>query len=364
MTMQRVILPLSILLVLQIGLALLLGVRRDPLAGAKVDAPLVQADAVKNVDDLVIEGMETQSPQAPGTPGAMAPAAPANSAAATPTRIELAKKNGAWVIPGQFDAPADSARVSSLLDKLAALKRGLPVATSDAAMKRFKLVDTDFQRRVLLKSGGKTLDTLYLGDSPGLRKSDARVSTDRAVYAVDLATYELPTDVAAWLNAEVLQQDAGQLTGLTISGGKGEKLELVKQPGTDKDKDKDTDKHASSAWTDPALTGDKHIDSSHAEALADQVSQLRIEGVLGTQVKPEWQQDHPVLSLQLKDDKSHSVDWTLSKPASGDFYVLKSSAHPWYFSISSPAAKAVIDAGQRDQLVVSAKPAAKPTAKS
>lgn len=354
--MQRVILPLSILLVLQIGLALLLGVRRDPLAGAKVDAPLVQADAVRNADELVIEGMEPQpAAQAPGPVGAMAPATPA---ATTPTHIELAKKNGAWVIPSQFDAPADSARVSSLLDKLAALKRGLPVATSDAAMKRFKLVDGDFERRVLLKSGGKTLDTLYLGDSPGLRKSDARVNTDRAVYAVDLATYELPTDIAAWLNADVLHQDVGQLTGLDISGGKGEKVELVKQPGADKDR------KAASTWTDPALTGDKHIDSSHAEALADQVSQLRIEGVLGTQLKPEWQQDHPVLSLQLKDDKSHSVDWTLSKPASGDFYVLKSSAHPWYFSISASAAKGVIDAGQRDQLVVSAKPEAKPGAKS
>jgi hypothetical protein len=338
--MQRVIVPLSILLVAQVGLAALLAVRHDPLAGAKADTPLMQADAVKNVDDLVIAGMD-RKPPIPGTEqdGAQAIAS---------TSIELAKKSGSWVLPSQFDAPADSARVTTLLDKLSGLRRGLPVATSDAALKRFKLVDSDFERRIQLKSGGKTLDTLYVGDSPGLRKSDARTGSDRAVYAVDLATYELPTDASSWLNADVLHDDVAKLTELDVESGKGEKVELHKQPPTDK--------QASSPWTDPALAGDKHIDSAHADALTEQLSQLRIQGVLGTELKPEWQQDHPALTLEMKDDKSHSVGWTLSKPTSGDYYVLKSSTHPWYFSVSAPAAKAMIDAGGRDQLIVSAKP--------
>jgi hypothetical protein len=348
MTMQRVIFPLSILLLVQVALAVLLAVRHDPLAGAKVDTPLVQADTVKSADDLVIAGMQTR-PAAQGAEQAAAPAA-------TSTRIELAKKNGSWVLPSQFDAPADSARVTTLLERLSGLKRGLPIATSDAALKRFKLVDGDFERRLELKSGGKTLDTVYVGDSPGLRKSDARTGADRAVYAVDLATYELPTDAASWLNTDVLHDDVVKLTELDVESAKGDKVELRKQAATDQ--------QASSTWTDPALTGDKHIDSAHAEALADQLSQLRVDGVLGTELKPEWQQDHPVLTLQMKDDKSHSVGWTVSKPTSGDYYVLKSSAHPWYFSVSSSAAKAMMDAGGRDQLIVSAKPETKPVAKS
>ncbi|HWW20812.1 MAG TPA: DUF4340 domain-containing protein, partial [Steroidobacteraceae bacterium] len=271
-------------------------------------------------------------------------------------RIELAKKGGTWVLPSQFDAPADSARVSSLLDRLSSLKRGLPIATSDAALKRFKLVDSDFERRVELKFSGKTLDTVYLGDSPGLRKSDARTASDRAVYAVDLPTYELPTDVASWLNADVLHDDVGNLTELDVGSGQSDKVELLKQQGSDK--------QASSTWTDPALTGDRHVDSTHAEAFAQQVTQLRVDGVLGTEPKPEWQQDHPALRLELKDDKSHSVDWLLSKPTSGDFYVLKSSLHPWYFSVSSSAAKAMIDASGRDQLIVAAKPQSKGSGKT
>jgi hypothetical protein len=120
---------------------------------------------------------------------------------------------------------------------------------------------------------------------------------------------------------------------------------LLKQAESGKDNKKTV------TWTDPALTGDKHVDNSHAEAFADQLAQLRVEGVLGTDAKPQWQQDHPVLTVALKDDKSRSVDWTLSKPASGDFYVLKSSAHPWYFSIGSSTAKAMIDAAEPDQLL-------------
>src|SRR6516165_26756 len=106
--MRRVIAPLSVLLALQLALALLLVVRRDPLAGGKLDTPLLQA-TVKDTDQLIIESKETM----PGGADAAAAesATPAANVQAPTARIELSRKDGKWILPGQFDAPADAGRV-------------------------------------------------------------------------------------------------------------------------------------------------------------------------------------------------------------------------------------------------------------
>jgi hypothetical protein len=338
---MRAVTSLSILLAAQLGVALLLATRHDPLAGAKFDTPLVPASVVKGADQLIIEGKE---PTPAGGTAATGTDAATSTGLPETVRVEILKKDGKWVLPGQFDIPADPNRVSMLLDRLGTLKRGLPVATSEASLRRFQL-----------KAGGAILDTLYLGTSPGLRKSDARTSADRAIYAVDLPAYELPADPASWFNADLLRADANGLTELDVGTSPADIVQLVKQKSAD---------GQLTTWTDPALPGNRHIDSAHADALAAQLSQLRPEKVLGIASKPEWQQDHPALTLELKDDKAKTVEWMLSKPSSGDYYVLKSSAQPWFFSISSSQGKAIIDAGGRDQLIAADHGEAKPAGKS
>jgi hypothetical protein len=348
---------LSTVLVLQLGLAALLAMRHDPLAAARIDSPLLPPATVQRTDQIIIEDKESKPDASTATePTTSAPtdSAPRGNASET-ARVEILKKDGQWVLPGQFNAPADPNRVKSLLDRLAALKRGLPIATSEASLRRFKVTDSDFERRVQLKAGGTSLDTIYLGTSPGLRKTDARTSADHAVYAVDLLAYEVPGDTKSWLNSDLLRDDAEGLAELDVGGDRSNRLQLLKQG--------DAAGHSTS-WTDPALSGSVHIDSAHAETLVTQLSHMQVDKVLGTEVRPEWQQDHPVLSLDLKDGKSRTVNWILSKPASGDYYVLKSSAHPWFFAVTSAQAKAIIDAGARDQLIATGKVEAKPIGKS
>jgi uncharacterized protein DUF4340 len=345
--MRRAIVPLTTVLALQLLLALLLVMRHDPLAAKTGDTPLIVATAIKDADRLVIEGK------------------PAAGAAVDSASVTFARKDGTWVLPTAFDAPADGARLNGLLDRLGALKRGLPIATSEAALRRFKVVDADFERKLVLSAGDKTLDTIYLGSSPGLRKSDARASTDRAVYAVDLPIYELPTDLAAWLSPDLLRADTDHLAALEVTNG-SDKTQLQKQTAAATSSGAQPAPSATGAgvWVDPALPATEHLDTARVEALAQDIQQLRAEAVLGTTGKPEWQQEHPAVTLKLQDDKAHAVDWTLSKPSSGDYYVLKSSAHPWYFSVSSTLGKQLVDGSARGALIVSDKPTAKPAGKS
>ena len=341
--MRRGMTTLAVVLVLQLALALLLFMRHDPLAGVTSVTVLIPPDAVRNADHVAIDAKPASGPSGGES-----------------TRIELAKKNGAWVLPTSFDAPADGAKVTALLDRLSALKRGLPIATSESALKRFKVVDADFERRLVLSAGDKALATVYFGSSPGLRKSDARFGTDKAVYTVDLPTYELPTDSGAWLSPDLLRGDTAKLAEIDIANGTAKglvsgRMQLVRTPGTDKQPD---------SWADPGLAAGQHLDGARAQALAQQLGQLHVDAVLGTAARPEWQQDHPQLALTLKDEKSHEVDWTLSRPQDGDFYVLKSSSQPWFFSVSAAVGKELVDAAARETLIPLPKAATPPAAKA
>ena len=97
----------------------------------------------------------------------------ANSAA-------LVKEDGKWVIPSSAGFPADGAKVSGLLAKLAGLKKGWPVASSADAAKRFKVATDAYERQIVLKSGGATVGELLLGTSPNFKAVNARAGNDAA----------------------------------------------------------------------------------------------------------------------------------------------------------------------------------------
>jgi hypothetical protein len=363
--MQRSIPLLAVILAVQLGLAGLLAVRRNPLAATTPQTPLVSAD-VENVDHMIIEGM------------------PAAGASADSARVELAKKDGKWTLPQYFNAPADKFKLNSLLDELAGLKRGLPIATSSSALKRFKLVDGDFERRLVLSRAGKTLDTVYFGSSAGVRRTDARTDKDRAVYSVDLATYELPTQSSDWLDADLLQRDPTSVTELDVRGAASTPtFKLVRQakaatpaaagaapaktavapapaaapaPGAAPAAPASPAAPAAATtdtWSDSSLPAGQQIDSAHAGTLAQNVAELHVSAILGTQDQPQWQQQHALLTLGIKDSKhpEQIETWTVSKPASGDYYVLKSSAQPYYFQLTAAAGKQLIDASAPAQLL-------------
>ncbi len=334
--MQRWIPVLAIALVLQLVLAVGLGLRANPLAAQRPDTPLVQA-VVSGADRLLIEGP-----------------APAQTAGEKTAQVEVVRKNGAWTLPGYFDAPASASKVQSLLDRIAKVRRGFPIATTQDALKRFKVAPDTYERHLLVSQDGKTLTSLYLGSSPGLRKADARTAADDAVYTVELATYEMPVKASDWLDPELLKRDPDSLASLALTwpGGAGLALERDSAKGD----------HPKPTWKSEGLPAGQSLDPTRAEALVQAVSGLRVDGVLGTQVKPEWQQDQPDLTLRLRNQKGEEVTWTLSKPKTGDFQVLKASDRPWYLELKQWSAKPLLDAAVHDKLVVADKTATAPAA--
>ncbi len=327
--MQRWIPVLAIVLVLQLALAIILGLRANPLAAQEPDTPLVKAN-LAGADRLLVRGP-----------------APAESGKAA--QVELVKKDGAWTLPGYFDAPASASKVKVLLDRLAQVRRGFPIATTEDALKRFKVAADTYERHLVVSQGGKTLASVYLGSSPGLRKVDARTADDQAVYAVGLATYEMPDRASDWLDPDLLKRDPDQLASVAVNWPGGASLKLVRQ-NTKGDE-------PMPAWKAEGLAAGENLEPTRAEALVRAIAGVRVDGVFGTQAKPEWQQGRPELSLTLVTKDGKRTSWTLFKPKTGDSHVLKSSDRSWYLELKSWSAKPLLDAAVRDKLVVPEKPA-------
>lgn len=80
--------------------------------------------------------------------------------------ISVTKTPDGWTIPALADLPAAEHKVTGLLTKLAGLQKGVPVATSEEALKRFKVAADAFERKLVLERGDDSPAILYLGDSP------------------------------------------------------------------------------------------------------------------------------------------------------------------------------------------------------
>ena len=328
--MEKTIRILGIVLVAQLLLALGMSLTGPNLVAAHPNTPLFTLGD-RPVDHLAIEGPD----------GA---------------RVVLVKQGQGWVLPDNGGYPADRTQVDTLLSRLEGLQRGLPVATTRGALKRFKVSDESFERRVLLAHGDDTLATLYLGSSPGMHHVHARTGKDDAVYSVDFAVYEAPDKAADWEDKAVLQFPQDALERIDVAG-----LTLHRVPAAPVDKG--ADKSGANAETGPASTASWQVDGAGqgevinpagAKDLAGKLARLRIGAVLGTEAKPEYGLDKPALTLSVTRKGGEPLEYRLGPTGKEGYAVLKSSARPEYFRVPGYTADALIKAAARTQLVQAA----------
>lgn len=348
--MRRWIPILAIVLGLQVALAIVLGLRTDRLAPVQSDAALVSAN-LKTVDRVVLDG--------PAKAEGPADTASAPAANPRPTRVELVKRDGHWVLPGYHDAPADAARLQALLDRLTSAPRGFPVAKTADARERFKVADKDYERRLVASVGDKPAAVVYVGVAQGLRKSTARTAQDDVVYALDLPIQDLATSPSEWLDAGLLKVDAAGLSEIVVAARDKPPLTLTRAVNKDKPQEAAT-------WQGSGLPADKRVDPKLATALTDAMAGIKVNAVLGTEARPEWKT--PELTLSFKGAQGAASTWAIYKqppkepgkdPATEiETYVLKASDRPWFLEVKAWNGRPLLDVATPDQLVVAAAPAA------
>ncbi|MGY6275453.1 DUF4340 domain-containing protein [Methylomonas sp. MgM2] len=128
--------------------------------------------------------------------------------------VTLTKPGDNWIIPKLKQLPADAGKLNALLNRLKNLQAGWPVATTQSSHKRFEVAEDKFQRRLQFYQGDKPAGELYIGTSPGFKKSHVREPGDDNVYAVNVSSFEWPAKNDDWLDKSLLAaKDIDQIKG-------------------------------------------------------------------------------------------------------------------------------------------------------
>lgn len=244
--------------------------------------------------------------------------------------VVLKKQGDKWVLPGSDDFPASADTVNQLLKKLSAMKKGWPVATTSAAVQRFKVGEEQFERRLTLLSGEEPITQLYIGTSPGFRKVNVRPEGEDKVFAVEFDSWDASAKTDDWIDKGILKLKEDDIERVEMPG-----FVLQRQDGK----------------FEVADLGDKEQTvETETGALLRKLSALNIQSLVGTKAKPEYRQDEPELELTVKRKDGEELSYRFSKPKEEPYYVLKRSDFDQYFKVAEFTVDPIKDTA-RDKLV-------------
>jgi hypothetical protein len=246
-------------------------------------------------------------------------------------QIQLSKKDGQWQTPDGF--PADQNKVTQLIDKLNGLKTALPVATSESAVKRFKVDEKDFIRHVTLQKGDQTLASLYVGNGAGARQSYVRSAKETAIYGLAIGRYDFPTTADSWQDKAVLQTDKDEITAVNLA-----ELKLERD-------NQSTSSDSMIVWKTQSLPEGKVINQKAVNDALSPLSSLRFDKVLG---KQSYGLEKPGLSFSLTLKKGKR-DYMFGKMKDQANYVLKVSDRTEYFQLPEYTVKPLIEKMDRNK---------------
>ena len=245
--------------------------------------------------------------------------------------VVLTKQVEKWVLPEQDDFPADQHNVLQLLDKLAAMKRGWPVATTRGASRRFKVAEDEFERKLMLLANNETLGQLVIGNSPGLRKVHVRNADDDEVFAVAFNTWEAGANLDDWIDKNILAFSAEDLLQIEMSD-----IVLQREDGE--------------LWL-ADLAGEEEINRQEIQILVNSLSGLRVDTLLDEGDKPENLSDEADFALKVTLGPDQTLTYHFFKLNEEPYYLLKRSDLDDYFKIAEFHVNAIKETA-RDKLIL------------
>lgn len=137
--------------------------------------------------------------------------------------VQIQKKEGGWILPAYGGYPADQGKVSSFLKKLTALETKPLVARKKSSHRRLKVSEDDFQRVITFKAGNKEkTQSLYLGSSPGYKKTHIRAGSGSEVYlAGDISVWEAGIEPSSWTDTLYFSVEEKDVVNVSVKNAHG-----------------------------------------------------------------------------------------------------------------------------------------------
>ncbi len=229
--------------------------------------------------------------------------------------MTLEKQDGQWILPETWHYPVNTDTLTRLLNTLSALNKGWPVATTSGVAERFKVAKNDFERKISFLICGQEQATLYIGTSPGFRKTHVRLNGDDHIFAVALESWEASAQADEWLKKDSLWINVPDIERIAMADVVLTRSDLTLQPDD--------------------LAEQEKPDTAAISNLTHRIAGLQIQSVLGIEDREDYQLDKSVFEIDVTLKNGDSFNYRFSKPdAENSHYILKRSDLPYYFTVA------------------------------
>ena len=295
--MNKMIQILTIVLLIQVGLAAVLGT--DMLGGAGgrggKEKKLLSADITK-ADQIKIE--EKASEEGKGENESLV----------------LKSVDGKWTVPSVKGFPAGKTAVKKLIDKFADIKEDWPVATTDDAASRFKVAKDDYEGKVTFSQGDKALATIYIGTAPSFRKRHIRADGNKEIFAAGIEPQDLSLRPKDWIDRSAFTYDADEVEKVIT-----DKFTLLRKNGK---------------WEVDGAPSDKVTNQVKADTAFNTLCGIVFKEVEGEKDDPEYGLASPELKYSVVLKGGKPVEFQIGRRTVNDGFILKTSDKNFFVSIS------------------------------
>lgn len=287
--MQRIITIAAILLVIQIGLAAFVLTR-----GTGKHEAFVPEGSFLSFDPQQVTSLSLSNGEG--------------------TTFSMQKNGDSWVAASAADAPVDATQVEELLQRLAAEKQGLAVATTASAAPRFHVAPDAFSSHLVLAGDNGVLADLYVGTGAGYQRSHARRSDSDDIVIIGVGEFELDPALDNWLDKNVLKRDRDQVTRVVFPD-----FTLTRQ---------------NQGWAlEPASPGET-VPDKRIEDLLESVCGLSLQTLISPAEGTPLFEQQPVLEYHVETRDGTRTTYTFAAlPDDDSAFALRVSDRPFYFKI-------------------------------
>jgi hypothetical protein len=269
-------------------------------------------------------------------------------------QVDLVKRDKDWVLASGFDYPVDQKKLDEVLAPVAKLSAAAPIASQAARHKQLHVADDDFERKLVITTGGKDI-MLLIGGPAGARRTAVRVGGDDKVYAVSgLTAYTVGSEARQWIDTsyvKIAKDDVQKLIVQRDGQGNGKAVELTRSapppaPGAGSGSGSGAGSGSAAGSAEPpappaaehwsATIGGEPIALAAGESLDEQaVDRVINEGatlILSAPADPKRDASRPTatITIERKAGSSTAAPTVIDVVADGDSY--------WVHDRSSPRA--------------------------
>ncbi|MCH9699344.1 MAG: DUF4340 domain-containing protein [Gammaproteobacteria bacterium] len=112
--------------------------------------------------------------------------------------LEISRNENQWILAEAGNQPADEKQIQEFLSRLLSIQSSWPIAQTQSAQEQFQVGENNYLAKIDLISDSRLLTTIFLGRSPGINTTYARLADQDEIYRIAFKLLDLSAQAKDW----------------------------------------------------------------------------------------------------------------------------------------------------------------------